>query len=469
MSNTNLPTQTSSVLHNDTVSSCSTSKVQEKTQLLRSRCMNSLREVKSQFKFLSETLQDFGTMHIFKRTFSQDLNLLEQHLTKDILSQTDCNTTLTKLRTKFKNAFNSEFEEFFIQNTCSEKEDSNSETTSNKSVLSKEDLKGTRIEHGFKRAFMSLFGQDNETFTSMMLLNIDQLQKQLEKDEFQEDGSMAAFWKSVAERTRHQRQYDRRLNKRQMQTQKSKIDTDIRPIYDEKLMVEVQFFAIGQQQTEQLEISHEDKARKKTQERDRNSKTSVMPSARFQSTADGSKPKPRSTNHSTRSLPVSKSSYVTITAMPKADHSKNSSSFSDSKHFVCSTCQKGHIFSPNKTSAVYEKTSPRSDLRWKPTGRIFKTIGLRWVPTGKILASCTRKDDSEPTHGSNVDIPNIDESKQTLDLSAGTSINVQKEQSFDLSAGTSNSVKPDNLRVWLLKKLISQKPMLKWIQNRSTK
>ncbi|GKD56305.1 hypothetical protein Tco_1289692, partial [Tanacetum coccineum] len=74
-------------------------------------------------------------------------------------------------------------------------------------------------------------------------------------------------------------------------------------------------------------------ARKKTQERDRNSKTGVMPSARFQSTADGSKPKSRSTNHSTRSLPI----------------------FTE------------HKFSPNKTSAVYEKTSPKSDLRWKPT------------------------------------------------------------------------------------------------------
>ncbi|GKB45976.1 hypothetical protein Tco_0896729, partial [Tanacetum coccineum] len=45
-----------------------------------------------------------------------------------------------------------------------------------------------------------------------------------------------------------------------------------------------------------------DKARKKTQEKDRNLKTGVMPSARFQSTVDGSKPKPRSTSHSTRSL-----------------------------------------------------------------------------------------------------------------------------------------------------------------------
>ncbi|GKA70134.1 hypothetical protein Tco_0776198 [Tanacetum coccineum] len=40
-----------------------------------------------------------------------------------------------------------------------------------------------------------------------------------------------------------------------------------------------------------------DEGRKKTQERDRNSKTSVIPSARFQSTADDSKPKPKSTNH----------------------------------------------------------------------------------------------------------------------------------------------------------------------------
>ncbi|GKC37127.1 hypothetical protein Tco_1049511, partial [Tanacetum coccineum] len=41
-----------------------------------------------------------------------------------------------------------------------------------------------------------------------------------------------------------------------------------------------------------------------------------------------------------------------------------------------------------------------------------------WIPTGKLFDSCTSKDDSEPTHGSNVDIPNIHESKQTLDLSA---------------------------------------------------
>nr|GFC90368.1 hypothetical protein [Tanacetum cinerariifolium] len=46
----------------------------------------------------------------------------------------------------------------------------------------------------------------------------------------------------------------------------------------------------------------------------------------------------------------------------------------------------GNKFSSNKNFAVYKKTSPRSDLRWKPTGRIFKSIGFRWLPTGKTMA-----------------------------------------------------------------------------------
>ncbi|GJR52712.1 hypothetical protein Tco_1403233 [Tanacetum coccineum] len=247
-----------------------------------------------------------------------------------------------------------------IQNTCSEKEDRNSETASSKSVkesildyapkdvhaikykmskvkercmayfrslhshlqiLSKEDSKGTRIEHGFKRAFMSLFGQDPDTLTSTMILNFQQFidskftldydsqmtdkyfveYTRLEVKHFRDTllQHMGNVKKLVAERTRHQRQYDRRVNKRQLQTQESKIDTgkavdnglvvmesngieltvqddnnrlgndtdtedaDIRPIYDEEPMAEVQLtaecniFTIGQQHTEQLEIINE--------------------------------------------------------------------------------------------------------------------------------------------------------------------------------------------------------------------
>ncbi|GJU18137.1 retrovirus-related pol polyprotein from transposon TNT 1-94 [Tanacetum coccineum] len=177
-------------------------------------------------------------------------------------------------------------------------------------------------------------------------------------------------------------------------------------------------------------------ARKMTQERDRNSKTSVMPSARFQSTSNGSKPKPRSTNQSTRSLPISKSSCVMITTVPKADHSKSSSSFSDSKHFVCSTCHK-RIFNANHDACItklMKEVNSHAKIQSHKTINNNKPVDQkshtqkpsRWIPTGKLFDSCTSKDDSEPTHGSNIDIPNIHESKQTLDLSIASYHNVNK-------------------------------------------
>nr|GEZ53400.1 hypothetical protein [Tanacetum cinerariifolium]GEZ56107.1 hypothetical protein [Tanacetum cinerariifolium] len=58
-------------------------------------------------------------------------------------------------------------------------------------VLSYDESKSKKV---FEHVFMTLFGQDNETFTSTMFLYVAQLQNQLDKDEFQEDKSMAAFW-----------------------------------------------------------------------------------------------------------------------------------------------------------------------------------------------------------------------------------------------------------------------------------
>ncbi|GKF86410.1 hypothetical protein Tco_0254237, partial [Tanacetum coccineum] len=119
---------------------------------------------------------------------------------------------------------------------------------------------------------------------------------------------MSNVKKFVAERTRHQRQYDRRANKRQMQTQKSKVDmgkaldadlvviessrtelevqdesnrlgndtdtddADIRPICDEEPMAEVQLtaecniFATRQQHTEQPEIINEGRVDQHTEQ-----------------------------------------------------------------------------------------------------------------------------------------------------------------------------------------------------------
>nr|GEU46495.1 hypothetical protein [Tanacetum cinerariifolium] len=142
-------------------------------------------------------------------------------------------------------------------------------------VLLINDLERPGSEGGYERDFMSFFVQDVQTFTGIMLLNLDQLEKQLDKEEFQEDRSMAAFWvinkhiqmfidsqftcdydnqmikkyfaeytgievkqfretllqhmgnvkKSVAERTSHKRHYEHRMNERQMQSKEGKVDS----------------------------------------------------------------------------------------------------------------------------------------------------------------------------------------------------------------------------------------------------
>nr|GEW29306.1 hypothetical protein [Tanacetum cinerariifolium] len=230
-----------------------------------------------------------------------------------------------------------------------------------------------------------------------------------------------------------------------------------------------------------------EEAKKKTQERSRNLEPSLMPSARSRSTANGSKSKPRSNTQTSRNWPASKSSFVTTKTVPIAEHPRNSRNDSCVTKFLKEVNSrtkvpsnktmnknkpveqisaakkpkrqilKGHRFSIQKTSVVQKKTmTPRSCLRWQPTGKIFKTVGLRWVPTRKIFASSTTNVDSEPLNGSNAYITNKNECEQTLDVSAGT---------LDLSAGTSFNLKEEGLRVWLLKRQISHKPGLQGIFN----
>nr|GEV23463.1 putative ribonuclease H-like domain-containing protein [Tanacetum cinerariifolium] len=137
-------------------------------------------------------------------------------------------------------------------------------------------LQGSRKESGFKRAFATLSGQDTETFTGTIFLNVEQLEKQLDKEDFQEIGSMAtfnvletrfqmfitnqdylddeyvamirsyfiqytgqtipefhdtliqhleSFKKSINERVQLKREYDSWVNERQMHTTEEKVDT----------------------------------------------------------------------------------------------------------------------------------------------------------------------------------------------------------------------------------------------------
>nr|GEV18932.1 hypothetical protein [Tanacetum cinerariifolium] len=214
-----------------------------------------------------------------------------------------------------------------------------------------------------------------------------------------------------------------------------------------------------------------EKAKKKTPDQKRNLKPREMPSAKTHHTPNAGTQKPRSNNQTSRNWPASKSYKEMLKAVQKADHSRNPSLFSNFKHFVCSTCQKcvfnanhdacitkllkeinsrakiqpnktrnsnkpvdptshtqkpggkivtGHSFSPNKSSAVHEKTNtPRSCLRWIPMARILNTTGLKWVPIGKTFTSSTTKVDCEPPNGSNGYITNPYKCDQTFNVSAG--------------------------------------------------
>ncbi|GJU12818.1 hypothetical protein Tco_1135214 [Tanacetum coccineum] len=295
-------------------------------------------------------------MPIFKITFSQDLDLLEQHLTKDILSQTDCNTTLTKLRTKFENAFNLEFKERMQKYTRFNAQSFKIEMICNMDSIGKYMLEiiihQQRSPQLLKQKKLMQTQEDHSN--PIPALNVDSLKVNLVVlqntcSEKEDSNSETASSKSVKESSldsatkdvyaiKYLHSYLQVLSKEDLKgTRHRKMDfqhghfnvtletesevqddssrsgndtnaddADIRPIYNEEPMVEVQLtvecniFATGQH-TEKLEIINE-----------------------------------------------------------------------------------GHRFSLNKTSAVYEKTSPRSDLRWKPTGRIFKSVSLRWIPTGKV-------------------------------------------------------------------------------------
>ncbi|GJW31718.1 hypothetical protein Tco_0051750 [Tanacetum coccineum] len=142
-----------------------------------------------------------------------------------------------------------------------------------------------------------------------------------------------------------------------------------------------------------------EEAKKKTQESSRNSEPSVMPSARSQSTANGSKPKPRINNQKSRNWPASKSSCVTTKTVPIAEH-----------------------------SLEFQEVFPTLNILFAQHVRnvsLMPIMILVWVPTGKIFTSSTTKVDSEPQNGSNEDITNQYECEQTLDVSAAmTSVHI---------------------------------------------
>ncbi|GJY36746.1 hypothetical protein Tco_0422124 [Tanacetum coccineum] len=176
-----------------------------KETILKSNCQNAFRVLKTQFKknFTSVLIKpssldgtyarkDLHTYigiepQLFKETILKNFDFIKNYMLKTIIHA----QTIQKMVDDKK----LQIQEYTVQEVKSSNailEDKAQERCmvssqllhSHLKLLSNNDLKRTHTEYVFKRAVATLFGQDLETFTGTMFLNMDQLEKQLENEEF---------------------------------------------------------------------------------------------------------------------------------------------------------------------------------------------------------------------------------------------------------------------------------------------
>ncbi|GJV30938.1 hypothetical protein Tco_1391338 [Tanacetum coccineum] len=349
-------------------------------------------------------------------------------------------------------------------------------------VLSYDESKSRRVS---ERAFMTLFGQDNETFTSTMFLYVDQLQNQLNKDEFQEDKSMAAFWvlnnqfqkfidcANMNTSKRHRTKSDEHITSSSLGTYITHVvDADIRLVNGQVLSSEVDSNTTHDstnmchrggeidQDAEQYKVkspllnaefvkSKEMIEKETYNELSRGVAKLLAANEQLQKENEHLKQTYKELYDSIKKTRVQNkdnSDSLISQINQKSVENADLKAQIQEKVFANAALKnelrklKGiawilrHNFSPKKDFRcdMTEKTSPRSCLRWKPTGKIFTAVGLKWIPKGKLFDSCTGKVDSEHPNGSNDVITNPYECDQTLNVSAST-LNLSAVQALDLN------------------------------------
>nr|GEU29944.1 hypothetical protein [Tanacetum cinerariifolium] len=274
---------------------------------------------------------------------------------------------------------------------------------------------------------------------------------------------MESIKKSIKEKSQHKREYDTRVNERQMQSKEGKVDSskafdaslvitecsgtksdkhdtssmsgndadtedaNIRPLNDQAPLAEVQLtaqhnvLANEQNHSMQSEPIYDTHLLEKV---DRNTT-------------------PDSTNMCHRGGEIDQNakklnSHIKVQSPKTRNNIKPVEKIYNvikPKRWI----SKGYMISLNKSSTVHKKpNTPRSCLRWKPTDRIFKTAGLRWIPTGKMFTDSTTMLDNVPPDGSNKDITNPYECEQTFNVSTGPGLQ-------SMTHATSNSGLVSNL------------------------
>ncbi|GJQ94514.1 hypothetical protein Tco_0005653 [Tanacetum coccineum] len=88
----------------------------------------------------------------------------------------------------------------------------------------------------------------------------------------------------------------------------------------------------------------------------------------------------------------------------------------------------GQMFSLNKSSNVYLKTTPsRSGLTCKPTGRIFTQVGLKWIHIKQLVETRHNTNDSASPLGKKTHNPNTTICANSSSLSAGNNARLRIE------------------------------------------
>ncbi|GJY83075.1 hypothetical protein Tco_0496451 [Tanacetum coccineum] len=204
-------------------------------------------------------------------------------------------------------------------------------------------------------------------------------------------------------------------------------------------------------------------------------------SARLPTTADRIKPKPRTFNQQPRNWQPFMSSHVSNRNVKIAKPPRNQKPFLKSKDLACPTCKKciysanhdecilkylskipiGQIFSANKCSIVFLKTTPpRSGLTWKPMGRIFTQVGLKWIPIKKSVKTYYNTNDSAPPLGKETHNPNIVICANSSSLSAGVrrseSVFLKEREQYFKIQDLKAQLQDKNIAISELKKLIEK-------------
>nr|GEV15539.1 reverse transcriptase domain-containing protein [Tanacetum cinerariifolium] len=181
-----------------------------------------------------------------------------------------------------------------------------------------------------------------------------------------------------------------------------------------------------------------EEAKKKTQEHNRNSEPSLIPSARSQSTANGSTPKPRSNTQTSRNWPASKSSFATTKTVPIAEHPRHSKNDSCVTKFLkeVNLRAKGFKeFSTDEQAMTSDHNSLELRLHDHNNEQLSSKLVPKVVPPADETSVFNDTSGLVPQRQKASDYDNSDPVPQLQNFSSSADAHVPSQQDLDLLFG----------------------------------